>query len=262
MLICPNCRKPLVKADGSYKCGNGHSFDVAKKGYVNLLISNSVRHGDDKSMSTARRDFLNSGNYKPLADAVCDALDSPAAVIDIGCGECYYLENIKRRFQDCAAVGIDISKSILETASPRVRAHDLITAVAGCKFLPLADNSADAAISVFAPFTDSEVARVLKADGVFVRVVPEKDHLIELKRAVYDFPRPNEALDLKVNGMYISETKNVRYTFTADTQCLKNLFTMTPYYYKTSQRDRMKLDGIESLTVTADFLIIIYRKKM
>lgn len=261
MLCCPVCKNRIVKTDNTYKCQSGHCFDISRKGYVNLLISNSAHHGDDKPMSRARREFLSGGYYKPLLDAVCDSMVTPRTVLDIGCGECYYLSGIKKRFPECSAVGIDISKTILETAAPRVREYGLVTAVASCKNLPVSDNSIDAALSVFAPFSETEVTRVLKNDGVFVRVMPDTDHLIELKRAVYDTPRPNDKLSFEVEGMRVEDVKQLRYTFTVTgTDMIKNLFTMTPYYYKTSPSDMAKLDACTELTITAHFNIAVYRK--
>ena len=69
MYKCPVCQKELVKQDKSYKCLNGHSFDVNKKGYVNLLLANqghSNNPGDSKEMIDARTTFLNQGYYENL----------------------------------------------------------------------------------------------------------------------------------------------------------------------------------------------------
>ena len=259
MLSCPVCNLILEKYPTCYKCENGHNFDIARKGYVNLLISNSARHGDDKEMSVARRDFLNGGYYQPLLDAICEHVGNTDTVLDIGCGECYYISGIKKKHPDTTAVGVDISKPILETAAPRIRESGIIAAVANSKSLPMPDASVDTALSVFAPISIAELLRVLKKSGKLIRVVPGAYHLIELKRAVYDLPRPNDDLPLTLDGMKIEKKMPLRYQFTLpDTKTVKDLFTMTPYYYKTSLADRAKLDAIPSMTVTADFYIIKY----
>ena len=63
-LCCPVCGGALEKRAGAYRCQKNHSFDIAKSGYVNLLLNSSQgHHGDDKLMVRARRDFLDKGYY-------------------------------------------------------------------------------------------------------------------------------------------------------------------------------------------------------
>ena len=80
--VCPVCRQPLVKKENTLRCGSGHSFDMARQGYVNLLMSgksSKKRHGDDKAMVQARTDFLQGGWYAPLRDAVVQAAEHALA---------------------------------------------------------------------------------------------------------------------------------------------------------------------------------------
>lgn len=39
MLRCPNCHAELKREGKAFRCRNGHSFDVARQGYVNLLVN-------------------------------------------------------------------------------------------------------------------------------------------------------------------------------------------------------------------------------
>ena len=89
--ICPVCEGKLFNIGTSLKCLKAHSFDISKQGYVNLLMKNdSGRHGDDKLMLNARKNFLDKGYYAPLRDAVCEILGKEQTVLDSGCGEGYY----------------------------------------------------------------------------------------------------------------------------------------------------------------------------
>ena len=262
MFICPKCKKELVLNDKSYKCENGHCYDVAKKGYVNLLmsqVSKDRHHGDDKLMARARADFLGKDFYKPLAEAVCDEVMGDS-LLDIGCGECYYLSFIKDRFPDMACVGIDISKEILEVAGARIKPRGIKTAVASGANLPVADNSFDTLLSVFAPISEAEFLRVLKNDGILIRVSPAREHLFELKKAVYENPLYNDDLPLELDGFEIVKNKELKYTFRCDGQDARNLFTMTPYYYKTSPKDIKTLDNIDKLSISSDFFVTVYKK--
>lgn len=264
MLICPKCNDNLILDNKSYRCKNGHCYDVAKKGYVNLLMSQSSgarHHGDDKLMSSARRDFLNGGYYQPLADKISSLCPDNGTLADIGCGECYYLSYISDRHNGLSCCGIDISKEILETAGVRTKPRGIVTAVASGASLPFADNSIDALVSVFAPISAGEFYRVLKRGGKIIRVTPDIDHLFELKAAVYDNPRKNDPLDMSLDGFLVTHSESLCFNFTVDGDGAKNLFAMTPYYYKTSQTDREKLDNIDSLDVTAAFNITEYVSK-
>ena len=104
-------------------CENRHCFDIAKSGYVNLILSNKSLHGDDKEMITARRTFLNSGHYKILCDALCDSVKSVSemrtVILDAGCGECYYTSEISKSCPEAAVLGIDLSKDALKAGWKR-----------------------------------------------------------------------------------------------------------------------------------------------
>ena len=96
---CPKCRAALF-ADGNVKkCENGHSFDIAKEGYVNLLRSGKSGDliGDDKFSARCRRDFLNKGYYALLKDNLCAYFaNRQGSVLDICCGEGYYTDAVER----------------------------------------------------------------------------------------------------------------------------------------------------------------------
>ena len=129
MFVCPVCEKPLAQEDGAYVCENRHSFDISKRGYVNLLRAGSAKtHGDDRAMAAARRDFLNGGWYLPLRDKLCGAL-LPGAAVDIGCGEGYYLEGMSKK---CECAGVDLSRAAVDLACRRSYKNKTLLAVANC----------------------------------------------------------------------------------------------------------------------------------
>jgi 23S rRNA (guanine745-N1)-methyltransferase len=268
--ICPVCRESLNEEEKLYKCANGHCFDKSKFGYVNLLLSqksSAKRHGDDRVMIRARRDFLDKGYYGFLRDAlmnICDELlESGATVIDAGCGECWYSSGIKQELlengKEILFYGVDISKDALEFASKRK--SGIPTAVASVFDLPFADDSADLLLNVFSPEADEEYLRVIKKGGIMIRVIPLENHLFELKAAVYDKPYLNDVPESDIDGFEITDTKKICKSIDiSSNEDLQNLFKMTPYYYKTGKDDQAKLDNIESLNVKAEFEIRVYRK--
>ena len=101
IFCCPICGGPLERGPSAYSCPAGHSFDLAREGYVHLLPANRMHSkmpGDDKGMAAARWAFLSKDYYAPLRDALCSialANTGPApSVLDTGCGEGYYTSGV------------------------------------------------------------------------------------------------------------------------------------------------------------------------
>lgn len=266
---CPVCSQELKKEEKIWVCPQGHTFDIAAKGYVNLLMSNSSgakRHGDDRLMINARRDFLSKGFYEPLREAVYEALsaDFPrdGTLLDAGCGECWYTSYFKSRLDESGlepqVLGVDISKYALEKAMKNCGVE---RAVASIYKLPVGDGECDAIVNIFAPACPQEFSRVLKKDGVFVKAIPLEKHLWELKSAVYDAPYENEVPPHDIEGFRLVGEEKICYTFALESgKDITDLFNMTPYCYKTSQQDREKLEKLSSLTVSAQFSVLTYKK--
>ena len=269
--VCPVCGEALSLDGKSLRCGKGHCYDIARGGYVNLLMSNAQggkRHGDDALMIKARRDFLEKGYYTPLRDAVCRVLTSflaqGATVLDAGCGDGWYTAALASHLaqEGIAAdiLGIDISRDALKAAARR--SEEIGLAVASVYKLPVANGSCSAVLSIFAPLAEEEFARVLADNGLLLRVVPLEEHLWELKQAVYDVPRENPPDTETVQGFELAASEDVRYSINLQSnEDICNLFGMTPYYYKTGQNDQNKLRNIEQLEVKAAFGIRLWRKK-
>lgn len=258
--LCPLCRLPLEEEASRFTCASGHAFDKARSGYVNLLLRPGT-HGDDKTMVQARTRFLEQGHYDPLRQALNTLLQKylPAGkpLLDFGCGEGYYTAFFA---QDLPCVyGLDISKAAVDRAAKRhSQAH---FAVAGGKSLPFADSALGGIVNIFAPVQKQEFLRVLCDGGIFVIAEPNEKHLWELKAAVYDAPYLNPSPPGGAEGFQTLCRQELEYTFTVtDTESLKALFTMTPYYYKTSVQDKEKLNSLSRLTVTASFVLSVYKK--
>ena len=188
-LRCPNCGASLAHAERALSCTNGHSFDVARQGYVALLPPRRATAGGDSSEMVAARDaFLGAGHYVPLAAALSAAaravVAAPASgaagcVVDLGAGTGHHLAALLEALPGRHGIALDSSRPALRRAA---RAHPRIAAVA-CDVwveLPLQDASADLVVDVFAPRNGPEIARVLSARGGLVVVTPTDRHLNEL----------------------------------------------------------------------------------
>lgn len=258
IFYCPICKAKLFRMEGSLKCMCGHSFDVSRQGYVNLLKSNSSgRHGDDKLMVEARKNFLNKGFYAKLRYAISDIIGEGHLLLDSGCGEGYYTSLFAEKNSVC---GIDISKEALKAAATRCKNCEF--AVASIGEIPLPDKSVDTIVNVFAPDSPTEFSRILTENGRLIAVYPMEGHLFELKAAVYDKPYHNPAVNTQREDMNIVSQKEVKYRIELKSnEDIVSLFKMTPYYYKTSREDQQKLERLDSLEVNLEFLIIQYQKK-
>jgi 23S rRNA (guanine745-N1)-methyltransferase len=186
LLCCPHCGLSLHAAEGSVRCSAGHSFDVARQGYLSLLPGDArVGSADTAQMVAARERFLGEGHFEPLASALsaeaARALEAGprGAILDLGAGTGWYLARVLERAPGRSGLALDLSKHALRRAA---RAHDRIGAVAADAWrpLPVREGAAALALSVFAPRNGAELARVLRPGGALFVVVPSDRHLIEL----------------------------------------------------------------------------------
>lgn len=259
MLRCPVCREPLARQDKSYRCARGHSFDVARSGYVNLLPSGSGRlRGDDPQMLRSRRAFLEAGHYEPLLDEIVGRLTvsgagaAPRQMVDVGCGEGYFTSGIARAFPGADVWGIDVSRVAVGMAA---RQHpEARFAVAAARDLPVHDGAADTIVSIFAPRYPAELHRSLMIGGRLITVGPGPMHLMEMRRILYRDVRPPGRgwVDLG-SGWQLLARAELHYELQLSAQARRNLLAMTPYAW-TGGFGSWR-DAVAVAIVTAHFII-------
>lgn len=260
LLCCPICQEQLSAVGRTMICPNGHSFDIAKEGYVNLLRSNKSGDliGDDKVSARCRRDFLNKGYYQSLREYLQRLFaDGTGSVLDICCGEGYYTSALAEN-KNLQVYGFDISREMVRLAAKRGGAACFVANLAA---IPVADGSFDYAMHLFAPFQEAEFFRILKNGGRLYTVVPGSHHLYGLKQAVYETPYVNdEKLPETSSLRLLSKTKiSTDITLTSQTD-IDAVFRMTPYYFHTSMQDKEKLKHMDTLETKIEFVIGEYVK--
>lgn len=265
ILMCPICRQSLNLTERTWRCEQGHSYDVAKQGYVNLHVvqhKHSKNPGDTPESVDARRAFLQGGYYQPLQQAVVDLLKQldVKAILDIGCGEGYYTSAMQQVVEHC--VGVDIAKTAVQRAA---KLNPEVTWVVGTgATLPVLDHSMDACTSLFSPIPQAEIARVLKEDGYLIVVTPAAEHLYAMREALFEQVNPHtpEKFVEQLQDLFeLKQEQIIDAPFVLEQQALKNLIAMTPYAYKASPERRSQLEQHSQLEVTASFQIYVFQKR-
>ena len=230
LFVCPHCGGPLERGERAYACPSGHSFDIAREGYVHLLPANrkhAKNPGDDKGMASARSRFLSGGYYAPLRDALCGLAGAYAGpeegVLDSGCGEGYYTAGLWEALNRPRLAGIDLSKPSVRLAARRVPGAEF--AVASVYHLP-----------------------------------PGAGHLWELKQVLYDSPYPNKEENIPYEGFSYEKVVPVETVMDVAGEDLRDLFQMTPYYWKTPKAGAERLAALDGLRVRAQFRIHVFQK--
>ncbi|MQA95618.1 MAG: 23S rRNA methyltransferase [Streptosporangiales bacterium] len=188
LLRCPVCGEGLGRsAAGPVRCAAGHSFDVARQGYLNLLTgAPAPGTADTAAMVAAREGFLASGHYAPLTQAITTAATElvhaapgNGCVVDVGAGTGRHLGAVLDALPGRVGLALDVSKYALRRAA---RAHPRAGAVVWDVWrpFPVADGVASLVLDVFSPRNAAEFHRVLVPGGGLLVVTPAPGHLREL----------------------------------------------------------------------------------
>jgi 23S rRNA (guanine745-N1)-methyltransferase len=269
-LLCSvrTCHQPLAlreRAPGrTYVCANGHSFDVARSGYVNLLQPQDRRShapGDTPQAVAARRRLLDRGFAEPLVRAIIEALPLRAgdALLDAGCGEGHHLGAFRRAY-DIDAHGVDISVPAIELSAKRYRDCTWVVANAD-RFLPYAEASFAAVASITARLNAPEFRRVLAPGGALLVVLPGTDDLIELRAAVLgeriERDRTQRTIEQFAPLFALEHHARIAHHAELDRDAIVDV--MSSSYRGLRAREREKLDTLSAMNVTLSRDLLLFR---
>ena len=280
ILKCPVCNLCLEKHEKQYLCLNNHSYDIASKGYINLLLANqknTKEPGDSKKMMEGRRDFLNKGYYHTFSERLNQVIISNISgnninILDAGCGEGYFLWELREAIRmeqsnsmqnrEFEFFGVDISKAAVTYAAKRDKK---IKFIVGSNFnLPIMTNTIDIIIRNFAPSDEAELKRVLKDKGKLVVVTPGVQHLYGLKEILYEKARKHEGKQTTFEGFKLINATEVKYNIDVEEgengEDVKNLISMTPYYWTFDNSMREIASNTSRLSTSLHFNINVYEK--
>jgi 23S rRNA (guanine745-N1)-methyltransferase len=261
LLICPLCFEPLLKSPQGICCSHSHQFDRAKEGYFNLLpvqFKGSREPGDAIHQLRARRAFLQSNYFLPLVNELMGLIPvSTSTLLDIGCGEGYFTREMSRHCVDADVYGIDIAKAAVRMAAKN--SNNITYVVASSYSLPIADNSVDVITRIYAPSENAELRRVLKLGGMLILVTPGEEHLMGLRKKIYQEIRPHPQ-PLALDGFDEVSRKNISFTLELPpNESTEALLQMTPFAWRLPKDILMKLVA-EGIQDTADFCVTVYQQ--
>ena len=267
-LVCPLCRELLCGKESTLVCPAGHSYDIARSGYVNLLPPgrrSNARTGDDSGMVAARRNFLSRGYYDRYVTESAEAVKrflgkNPEFLIDAACGEGHHTRILSKVSGSALTLGVDASKKAADAAARSSRDDKSISFIAGNIFdLPIASSCADAFSVLFAPIPYKEALRVLRPGGCLLICSAAPDHLAELRQIIYDDVITKETAVPAHESFTLGFRENIKYTVELDAAELVSLFEMTPFRYRSrpDAAERVASHGKSRMTVSVMCNILI-----
>lgn len=270
-LACPLDVLPLI-ADGKQAvCPNGHCFDVAQQGYLNLLPvqhKRSKNPGDSTEMIQARTAFLNSGAFAPIAaqlesltlELLAGAPGREICLLDAGCGEGYYLTHLLPSLQPplmlkrVALIGLDISKPAILAAAKR--STQITWLIASNRQPPVLAETVDIIFCLFGFPLFESFKKLLKPNGKIILVEAGPEHLIELRNIVYPTVNKAPPPDLsaaEAAGFSLHQQSGLTYTRKIDSNAqIMNLLYMTPHYFRASHAGKEAASQLSAIEITVD----------
>lgn len=260
---CPLCKEDMITIDkNSMVCINNHCFDISKKGYVNLLNSNT-KTIYDKELFESRHEIYNSKVYDNLTEELKYIIHNYTLdkninyILDAGCGEGYFSnklyedKNINNR---CKLIGIDIAKEGISMATRGE--NEVIWCISDLSNLPFKDNAFGVILNILSPANYKEFTRVLSDDGIIVKIVPESNYLKEIRTNIQgniknsDYDNKNIVAVFKKHLNVVYENR-INYKTDISILNLMNLVKMTPLTSTLDEEEILKLieSGISNITI-------------
>ena len=266
-LLCTvrDCRAPLAREEHRAVCARGHSFDIARSGYINLLQPQDRRSrqpGDSAEAVAARRRLFDRGIFKPIDHAIAGMIRGDD-ILDVGCGEGHTLGVIsgggqapslvdrgdegadrRGRLSSTGLCGVDISVPAIEAAARRYPSQEWIIANAD-RFIPYAESSFDVVLSITARLNAIEFQRVIRDDGLLVVAIAGPDDLVELRGRTRD--RVERTIAMFAPHFALERHERIAFHASLDRDALHDLVIST--YRPKRMRD------VDSVTMSRDLLL-------
>lgn len=268
---CPVCSQPLSRNRESYYCREGHTYDIARQGHVNLLLPKHIgsgKPGDSREMFQSRREFLNAGYYQEVSSrlnaiVIKELSSQRIALLDAGCGEGYYTSRLKSSLEEenvaADIYGVDVAKRAIQYAAGRDKG--IRFTVASTYHLPILPGSMDCIICIFAPRDEGEFSRVLKPGGKLIVAAPGPRHLHSLRKIIAAPGDLGQKGDVGKSFILLAREKAAYSIALENTRDILNLLTMTPYGRHAREDAVERLKKLTRLETEVDINLLVYAKK-
>ena len=261
---CPACGLPLSVDESSLRCGKGHTYDVARKGYVHLHHK-TVQSEYDRQLFESRRAVFEAGFYNPVLDALTSGLQRPLSetVLDAGCGEGFYTHSLASANPDCLFIGIDLSKDAIIAAAGR--SASALYCVGDLSHLPFVDDTFDIIMNILSPASYISFDRVLKKGGRLMKIMPGREYLQEIRerlpanKSEYDDTKVHDYLQEHMNLMSL---ERIYYSKPLTKELYTHFLNMTPLTQSLSNDERNALESHIPTQITIDLQLAVCTSKI
>ena len=256
---CPTCHQMMHAQEKALVCLEGHRFDVSKKGTL-YFLNHQIKTDYDREMFEHRRKLIVHGMYQPLLDLLQPFCQNQR-ILDVGCGEGSFLQQLNEQATLLPSVGFDISKEGIYLASDY--GENVFWCVADLTNLPFHEDRFTTILNIFSPSNYQEFQRVLVDGGQLIKVVPRSGYLKELRAAFYPEDEKkqhysNQAVVEKFQETFReSERQTLTYVFDIPESCQLSLLEMSPLEWGVSMeiKETLQKKPLKRITIDLDILI-------
>lgn len=277
LICCPLCNEDIEMGNGNNViCKNNHNFDLAKTGYINLLVGNT-KVNYTKENFESREAIYKLDIFKEMASKVSEIIyerylkelsTSEVSILDIGCGEGSHTLNIVNSLKKIddkkiQAIGMDIEKEGIKLASKK--SAEVIWSVADLAKSPFKSEKIDIITNIFTPSNYNQFKRILKKEGILVKIVPGSEYLKEIRKGLYKNTIKENYSNEKIVDYFeehfeIIHKENIIKTQKIEKRYVEQLINMTPLSWGASEESTEKLKK-EIKEITLDWCVIIGKSK-
>ena len=258
--LCPYCHEALQLHERSFICPNHHTFDIKKNGSVFLLKNANYKNSEfySKTLFLQRRNFILKGFYQDVIDVIIQIIlqdFSQGILLDIGCGEGTITHFLKKTLPSFQVLGMDYAKDAIDMATDYIDSQTFFF-VGDVSHLCFPSKYIDVVVDFLSPFHQESVSRILKDDGYFIKVVPTKNYLKEL-REIYHLKEYQNEFRIP-NNFVVVKKEVVEKTFSElSLEDQKYLASMTPLTRNFKENEQY----VNQITISLEVIVLKKKKK-
>lgn len=251
---CPICNSDMLIEEKSMVCSKKHSYDFSKKGYIHL-INNYKATKYSEQLFVSRNYVFNNSFYDHIINKIYSIVVNYKNnnVLDVGCGEGFYIKELKKKIKDSFFFGLDNSKDAIEIAVREDKENPYL--LANLANLPFSDNSIDVVLNILTPANYQEFFRILTESGTIIKVVPTVNYLKEIRELINKSDYSNEdTINLLENYGEIVSREVVSKTFSLKPEAAKHFLQMTPLTFSQQITEEL-INKLKEITIELEIIV-------